>query len=64
MICCRSRFQRSGPIKSPPHSTVGVALLLCNLWADLHCEVFSTGALCETELWLAAVRLLRRAEAT
>jgi hypothetical protein len=37
---------------------VGVALLLCNLWAYLHSEVFSTGALCETELHLGAMRLL------
>jgi putative transposase len=37
---------------------VGVALLLCNLWSQLHCEVFSTGALCETRLQQARMRLL------
>ena len=38
---------------------VGVALLLCNLWAWLHSEVFSQGALCETRLRLSAMRLLQ-----
>ena len=38
---------------------VGVALLLCNLWAWLHSEVFSRGALCETRLELSAMRLLQ-----
>jgi len=37
---------------------VGLALLLCNLWSYLHSEVFSTGALCETELRLWSMRLL------
>jgi hypothetical protein len=37
---------------------VGMALLLCNLWAYLHCEVFSTGKLCETRLQLWRMRLL------
>jgi putative transposase len=38
---------------------VGVALLLCNLWSYLHSEVFSWGALCETELHLWSMRLLQ-----
>jgi len=38
---------------------VGVALLLCNLWSQLHSEVFSTGALCETRLQQARMRLLQ-----
>jgi hypothetical protein len=37
---------------------VGLALLLCNLWAYLHGEAFSRGALCETRLELARMRLL------
>jgi putative transposase len=37
---------------------VGLALLLCDLWSWLHSEVFSTGALCETELHLRGMRLL------
>jgi hypothetical protein len=37
---------------------VGVALLLCNLWAYLHSEAFSRGKLCETRLELARMRLL------
>lgn len=36
---------------------VGVALLLCNLWAYLHAEVFSSGARCEGRLALARLRL-------
>ena len=36
---------------------VGLALLLCNLWSYLHSEVFSAGALCETELRLRGMRL-------
>jgi putative transposase len=42
---------------------VGVALLLCNLWSQLHSEVFSTGALCETRLEQARMRLLEVAVA-
>jgi putative transposase len=38
---------------------VGLALLLCNLWSYLHSEVFSWGALCETRLELARMRLLQ-----
>jgi hypothetical protein len=38
---------------------VGVALLLGNLWAWLHSEVFSRGALCETRLELSGMRLLQ-----
>lgn len=38
---------------------VGVALLLGNLWAWLHSEVFSRGALCETRLDLSRMRLLQ-----
>ena len=38
---------------------VGVALLLGNLWAWLHSEVFSPGALCETQLDLPRMRLLQ-----
>jgi hypothetical protein len=38
---------------------VGVALLLGNLWAWLHSEVFSRGALCETQLELSRMRLLQ-----
>jgi hypothetical protein len=38
---------------------VGVALLLCNLWAWLHSEAFSTGALGETRLDLARMRLIQ-----
>ena len=37
---------------------VGLALLLCDLWSQLHSEVFSTGALCETRLQQARMRLL------
>jgi hypothetical protein len=37
---------------------VGLALLPCNLWSQLHSEVFSTGALCETRLQQARMRLL------
>ena len=37
---------------------VGVALLLCNLWAYLHSEVFSTGPLGETWLHHDAMRLI------
>jgi Transposase DDE domain len=36
---------------------VGVALLLCNLWAYLHSEVFAEGALGERRLHLEALRL-------
>jgi Transposase DDE domain len=36
---------------------VGMALLLCNLWSQLHAELFSTGARCETLLDLARLRL-------
>jgi putative transposase len=36
---------------------VGVALLLCNLWAYLHSELFSSGALGERRLHLDAARL-------
>lgn len=38
---------------------VGVALLLGNLWSYLHSEVFSSGALCETQLHLKRMRLLQ-----
>jgi hypothetical protein len=38
---------------------VGVALLLCNLWAWLHSEVFSSGPLCQTQLEHARLRLLQ-----
>jgi hypothetical protein len=38
---------------------IGVALLLCNLWAYLHSQVFSRGALCETRLELARMRLVQ-----
>jgi hypothetical protein len=37
---------------------VGLALLLCNLWSYLHSEVFSHGALGETQLHHGAMRLL------
>jgi hypothetical protein len=37
---------------------VGVALLLCNLWALLHAEVFATGALGERLRHLPLLRLL------
>jgi hypothetical protein len=37
---------------------VGVALLLCNLWAYLHSEVFSLGALGERRRLLPLLRLL------
>jgi len=37
---------------------VGVALLLCNLWAFLHSEVFATGALGERVRHLPLLRLL------
>lgn len=37
--------------------TVGVALLLCNLWAYLHSEVFSEGPLGERRLHLHSLRL-------
>lgn len=36
---------------------VGVALLLCSLWAWLHSEVFATGALGERQLHLGRLRL-------
>jgi hypothetical protein len=36
---------------------VGVALLLCNLWAWLHSEVFGSGPVSERQLHLAALRL-------
>lgn len=36
---------------------VGVALLLCNLWAYLHSEVFSSGAWSEVALALGRMRL-------
>ena len=36
---------------------VGIALLLCNLWAYLHSELFSSGKLCETRLQLWRMRL-------
>jgi hypothetical protein len=36
---------------------VGVALLLCNLWAYLHSEVFAEGALGERQLRLSRLRL-------
>lgn len=38
---------------------VGVALLLCNVWAYLHAEVFSQGALGERRLCLSLCRLRR-----
>ena len=38
---------------------VGVALMLGNLWAWLHSEVFSRGALCETRLEQSRMRLLQ-----
>jgi len=37
---------------------VGVALILCNLWAYLHSEVFATGALGERQRHLPLLRLL------
>jgi hypothetical protein len=36
---------------------VGLALLLCNLWAQLHSEVFSTGPVSERQLRLGLLRL-------
>jgi Transposase DDE domain len=36
---------------------VGLALLLCNLWAQLHSEVFSTGPVSERQLHLGLLRL-------
>jgi putative transposase len=36
---------------------VGVALLLCNLWAWLHSELFSTGPVSERQLRLGLLRL-------
>ena len=36
---------------------VGVALLLCNLWAQLHSEVFARGALGERQRHLQCLRL-------
>jgi hypothetical protein len=42
---------------------VGVALLLCNLWAYLHCEAFSGGAWCEVRLALGRMRLKQLAAA-
>jgi Transposase DDE domain len=38
---------------------VGIALLLCNLWSELHSEVFSCGPLSETRLELARMRLMQ-----
>jgi len=38
---------------------VGIALLLCNLWAYLHSELFSSGPLGETRLELARMRMLQ-----
>jgi Transposase DDE domain len=42
---------------------VGMALLLCNLWAYLHSECFSSGARCEPRLELWRMRLLHLAAA-
>ena len=42
---------------------VGMALLLCNLWAYLHSECFSSGARCEPVLELWRMRLLHLAAA-
>jgi putative transposase len=42
---------------------VGMALLLCNLWAYLHCESFSSGVYSELRLELGRMRLLPMAAA-
>jgi putative transposase len=42
---------------------VGLAVLLCNLWSYLHCEWFSGGAWCETQLRLGRLRLVQLAAA-